>query len=98
MYALMMSTLNGGSVLSNELGAFFMYILGITETNLSNIWILIIIGNLFIIFLLPFVICMEFNKAQKYAENYESSVEIISKNNEEIDKNDITNASLNKSV
>ncbi len=46
LFALLMSLINFSSILSNELGAFLTYILGITEINFDKFWILIIVANL----------------------------------------------------
>ena len=46
LFACLMSLINFSSILSNELGAFLTYILGITETNFDRFWILIAIANL----------------------------------------------------
>ncbi|KAL4460429.1 hypothetical protein ABPG74_000180 [Tetrahymena malaccensis] len=46
MYAMIMSTLNLGSLVSSQLGGVLIYLLGITEDNFDNLWILILIANL----------------------------------------------------
>ena len=46
LFALLMSLINFSGILSNELGAFLTYILGITDINFDKFWILIILANL----------------------------------------------------
>jgi len=68
MYALVMSTLNLGGLLSEQTGALTVYLLGITSTEFGNLWILIVIVNVFIVLLLPFLYCLNINEAQDIAE------------------------------
>ena len=53
MYALLMATINLGSMISNYFGAFFMWVLGINEVQFGNLWLLVIIANLSMILPLP---------------------------------------------
>ena len=61
MYALLMSTLNFGSMLSHQGGGLLMHFLGITENNFQNLWILILIANSTILLPLPMLIYLDFN-------------------------------------
>ncbi|EGR27579.1 hypothetical protein IMG5_193790 [Ichthyophthirius multifiliis] len=45
MYAMLMSTINFGSLIAGQLGGLFTYYLRITETNFDNLWILVVIAN-----------------------------------------------------
>ena len=68
MYALVMSTLNLGGLLSEQTGALAVYLLGITSSEFGNLWILIVIVNVFILLLLPFLYFLNINEAQEIAE------------------------------
>ena len=68
MYALVMSTLNLGGLLSEQTGALVVYLLGITSSEFGNLWILIVIVNVFILLLLPFLYFLNINEAQEIAE------------------------------
>ena len=48
-----MSTINFGSMLSYQFGGILIYLLGISENNFKNLWILIIIANVTTIIPLP---------------------------------------------
>jgi len=63
MYALLMAILNFGSMISNEWGAINTWLLGITETDFANLWILILIASLTTILPLPFIAFIDFDKA-----------------------------------
>lgn len=45
MYAMLMSTINVGSLIAGQLGGVITFILGITENNFSNLWLLVLITN-----------------------------------------------------
>lgn len=60
MYALLMSTLNFGSMLSFQFGGLLMHYLGITESNFQNLWILIVLANSFLLLPLPFLNLVDF--------------------------------------
>jgi hypothetical protein len=46
MYATIMSFLNLGGILGQQVGAGLTWLLGIDENNLDNFWILVLICNL----------------------------------------------------
>lgn len=46
MYAMIMSTINFGSLVSTQLGGLLTYLLGITEDNFDKLWLLVLISNL----------------------------------------------------
>lgn len=87
VYALIMSTLNLGSLISEQSGALLVYLLGITSNNFHNLWVFIAIENIFIVFLLPFLFCLKIEQAhqitEKYEEISEEQVKFIRQNNEE---------------
>ncbi len=55
LFALLMSVTNLAGLLSYELGAGLMHLLGITETNFNQLWLLVIITNLSTLLPLPFI-------------------------------------------
>ena len=69
MYAFLMSILNFGSMVSNEWGALNTYLLGITDTNFDNLWLLVLISSLTTVAPLPFINYIDFEKALKLNED-----------------------------
>lgn len=55
LFALLMSISNLGGLLSYQLGALLMHLMGITQTNFSNLWILVVIANVSTLLPLPFL-------------------------------------------
>jgi len=55
LFALLMSVLNLSGFLSNELGALLTHILGVTQSNFDNLWLLLLITNLSNLLPLPFL-------------------------------------------
>lgn len=55
LFALLMSVSNLASMVSYQLGAALMHLLGIAQTNFDNLWILVIIANLSTLLPLPFL-------------------------------------------
>lgn len=55
LFALLMSVTNLAGLVSYELGAVLMHWLGITETNFSSLWLLVLITNLSTLLPLPFL-------------------------------------------
>ena len=55
LFALLMSIWNLSGLLSHELGAVLTSLLGVTDTNFDNLWILVIITNLSTLLPLPFL-------------------------------------------
>jgi folate/biopterin transporter len=53
MFALLMSVSNLAGLLSHESGALLMHLLGISEANFQQLWLLVIIANLSTLFPLP---------------------------------------------
>lgn len=60
MYALIMSTLNFGGLLSYQLGGLLIYYLNITEKHFDNLWLLILIANVTTLLPLPFIVSINF--------------------------------------
>jgi len=55
LFALLMSVTNLAGLLSYEFGAGLMQLLGVTENNFSNLWLLVLITNLSTLLPLPFL-------------------------------------------
>lgn len=55
LFALLMSVTNLAGLLSYELGALLMHGLGVSETNFSHLWLLVVITNLSTLLPLPFL-------------------------------------------
>ncbi len=55
LFALLMSVTNLASLVSYEFGAMLMHWLGITETNFTQLWLLVVITNLSTLLPLPFL-------------------------------------------
>ena len=55
LFALLTSVWNLSMLLSHEFGALLTHLLGITETNFDNLWLLVIITNLSTLLPLPFI-------------------------------------------
>jgi len=53
LFALLMSVLNISALCSFQLGAGLTYLLGVTESNFDNLWILVLIANLTSLLPLP---------------------------------------------
>ncbi|WP_392407556.1 folate/biopterin family MFS transporter [Chlorogloeopsis fritschii] len=55
LFALLMSVTNLAGLLSYELGAGLMHLLGVTETNFDKLWLLVLVTNLSTLLPLPFL-------------------------------------------
>lgn len=55
LFALLMSIVNLSGLLSHELGALLTHLLGVTETNFKNLWLLVVITNLSTLLPLPLI-------------------------------------------
>ncbi|MGC9528225.1 MAG: folate/biopterin family MFS transporter [Limnospira sp.] len=55
LFALLMSIANLAGLLSHESGALLTYLLGVTETNFDNLWLLVVITNLTTLLPLPLI-------------------------------------------
>ncbi|WP_084668822.1 folate/biopterin family MFS transporter [Spirulina major] len=55
LFALLMSVWNLSNLTSQELGALLTQVLGVTETNFDNLWLLVVLTNLSTLLPLPFL-------------------------------------------
>lgn len=55
LFALLMSVTNLAGLLSYEMGAGLMHLLGVTESNFDRLWLLVVITNLSTLLPLPFL-------------------------------------------
>lgn len=55
LFALLMSAINVSALISHQLGAALTYLLGVTEQNFTNLWLLVLITNLSSLLPLPLV-------------------------------------------
>ncbi|MDJ0773824.1 MAG: folate/biopterin family MFS transporter, partial [Mastigocoleus sp. MO_167.B18] len=55
LFALLMSVSNMAGLVSHELGAVLTHLLGVTETNFDNLWLLVVISNFSTLLPLPFL-------------------------------------------
>jgi folate/biopterin transporter len=55
LFALLMSIWNLSGLLSHEMGALLTSLLGVTETNFENLWLLVLIANLSTLLPLPLI-------------------------------------------
>jgi folate/biopterin transporter len=69
LYALLMSTMNFGSMISSQSGGLLMILLQITQTEFSNLWALIMITSLSMFLPLPILYWVEDTKSSK--DDYE---------------------------
>mmetsp|Transcript_36190 Transcript_36190/g.6480 ORF Transcript_36190/g.6480 Transcript_36190/m.6480 type:complete len:90 (-) Transcript_36190:14-283(-) len=53
VYALLMSTINMGQLVSYQLGSLLMVILGITQSSFGNLWLMILLVNIIMLLPLP---------------------------------------------
>lgn len=68
MYALLMSISNFGGLISSQLGALLIFYLGITETDFTNLWVIILITSIFVVAPLPLLYWIEIDAAVKATE------------------------------
>lgn len=72
-FALLMSVTNLAGLLSYETGALLMHLLGVTQTNFENLWLLIVIANLSTLLPLPFVTWLPDSSSQTTGEPIEAT-------------------------
>lgn len=82
MYALMMSIYNFSSIIGNQMGAGLMIFLGITENNFDNLYLLIILTNVWVVFVLPSMLCADFDSAQQVAEQHDQGSNVKKEKND----------------
>ena len=71
VYALIMSSLNFGNMVSFQMGGILMHFLGINENSFDNLWILIIISNLSMLTILPMLHTVDFKAGAETADEGE---------------------------
>ena len=86
MFAILMSVFNLASTISYYLGSLLIYLLNITQKNFKNLWILILLANIFAIIPLFFIGMVNIEKANAVAFEWN--------NNEEKTKTDVINRVL----
>ena len=65
LYALLMSTMNLGGLISYQLGGVLMVYLGVTQTEFHNLWLVIVMVNVFMLLPLPLLKCVPDVKSNK---------------------------------
>ncbi len=55
LFAVLMSVSNLASIVSYQLGAALMHLLGISQNNFDNLWLLVVIANVSTLLPLPFL-------------------------------------------
>ncbi len=76
LFALLMSVSNMAGLVSHELGAGLMHLLGVTETNFNNLWLLVTISNLSTLLPLPFLNWLP--AANSYTETPSNTLQNVS--------------------
>ena len=71
LYALLMSVMNLGAMLSFQGGGILMIILGITQTNFSHLWALVLITSLLMLTPLPILAIIPNLKIGEEKKGYE---------------------------
>ena len=66
--ALMMSIYIFSGIIGNQLGGGLMLLLGITEINFDKLYLLIILTDVWVAFLLPLMACADFDSSHKMEE------------------------------
>lgn len=75
LFALLMSVVNLSGLLSHELGALLTHQLGVTETDFSRLWLLVLITNLTTLLPLPLIGMLPVASAIQADDNEEKSIE-----------------------
>jgi hypothetical protein len=60
MFALVMSTLNFSGLMSSQLGGILIDMLGITDSQFKNLWLLVLLANLLQLVPLPLIVFVDF--------------------------------------
>ena len=86
MYALMMSIFNFSGMLGTQIGGLLMRLLGITEKNFRNLYLLILITNIWVFSVLPFIFLADFESAHITAGNpQKKTLEGVTSGNDDAD-------------
>lgn len=76
LFALLMSVNNGSYFVSNELGAVLTHWFGVTETNFTHLWQLVLVTNFSTLFPLPFLGLLPDASVQKMQPTQEHTLEM----------------------
>ena len=60
MFALVMSTLNFSGLMSSQLGGILIDMLGITDSQFKNLWLLVLLAKLLQLVPLPLIVFVDF--------------------------------------
>jgi len=77
LFALLMSITNLAGLLSHEGGAVLTHLLGITEHNFDNLWLLVIITNLSTLLPLLFLNWLPAESTESSDPNYKKSLPVL---------------------
>jgi folate/biopterin transporter len=77
LFALLMSVTNLAALLSYEMGAGLMHLLGVTESNFDRLWLLVVITNLSTLLPLPFLGWLPDTQVQDSIFSGESSAQTV---------------------
>jgi folate/biopterin transporter len=77
LFALLMSITNLAGLLSHEGGALLTYLLGITDRNFDNLWLLVIITNLSTLLPLLFLNWLPAESTESSDPNYPNSLPVL---------------------
>jgi hypothetical protein len=83
MYALLMSTINLGTLISFQSGGLLTLALGITKTNFDNLWIIVLATNISYLLPLPLLACVKIEQYDKKDETEEERLAKKERLNEE---------------
>ena len=74
LFALLMSVSNLGGILSHQLGALLMHLLGISQNNFDSLWLLVVIANVTTLLPLPFLSWLPEQQAVQSEKQIEPSM------------------------
>jgi hypothetical protein len=77
LFALLMSITNLAGILSKEGGALLTHLLGITDRNFDNLWLLVIITNLSTLLPLLFLNWLPADSTESDDPNYQQSLPVL---------------------
>lgn len=77
LFALLMSITNLAGLLSHEGGALLTHLLGITDRNFDNLWLLIVITNLSTLLPLPFLNWLPADSTESSDPNNQKSLPVL---------------------
>jgi folate/biopterin transporter len=77
LFALLMSIINLAGILSQEGGAVLTHLLGITDRNFENLWLLVIITNLSTLLPLLFLNWLPAESTESSDPNYQKSLPVL---------------------